>query len=496
MCLDKSAHGVVPQHEIFNKPFKVDIQYDTVPTPEEYGNRGLKPGDPLKVWHVQTKGFSTKDASAGVVSMGDGFADSPDAEYISGGVNHKLPTACAIGRHGPFFLWGFSAAPEDMTESGRMAFLNSVVYAAKFDRAPLLVRLNMSSRDRVPWMIGFLENGKHMHAKMTEFNKNYNEKVKAVREKAKSAPGELTAEEKRYVNGREQPPVKSYEVYNLDQAKRFFPADVVKEFGIDAAKYHAWFKENRPYLFASRRFWAEVDNDAKALGIANNDPKLLDLCIANLEQGKDVARSKRLLERYTTESYATPAEWRSWLNASKSDLFFSDVGGFKYFAKSGEDAAHRRGVMATAIDEPTTESPVSCSATIRPGTVMEGDVFTIAVRMRIAPGWHTCAEAGPEESSRPTKIDVKLPEGIEAAGEWRLPPATPQKNGSTYYTDDAVFLRTCKLKTVKPGTVEIPVTVSYVACDEERCLPPVPVKLKAQVKVIPNPMMRRAAAAE
>ena len=51
MCLDKSAHGLVPQHAIFHTPFAVDLSYDTVPTPEAYRNRGLKPGEPLQVWH-------------------------------------------------------------------------------------------------------------------------------------------------------------------------------------------------------------------------------------------------------------------------------------------------------------------------------------------------------------------------------------------------------------------------------------------------------------
>jgi hypothetical protein len=156
MCLDKSAHGLVPQHEIFQKPYPVNLEYDTVPTPEEYRHRGLKPGEPLKVWHVQTQGYQTKGVSPGVVSMGDGFADSPDAEVISGGVNHKTPTAVALGRQGPFFLWGFSAAPKEMTDAGRLVFLNSVVYTARFDRAPLLVRQVKDSRDRVPWMIGFI----------------------------------------------------------------------------------------------------------------------------------------------------------------------------------------------------------------------------------------------------------------------------------------------------------------------------------------------------
>ena len=83
---------MVLDHEIFDKPFNVDIKYDTFPAPNEYGNNGIKPGTPVKVWNVQTKGFSTdKSMRPGLVSMGARFADSPDAEFISSGINHKMP---------------------------------------------------------------------------------------------------------------------------------------------------------------------------------------------------------------------------------------------------------------------------------------------------------------------------------------------------------------------------------------------------------------------
>ena len=51
MCLDKSAHGLEPQHEIFRFPLQVDVTYDEVPMPPEYKDPSEKK---LKVWHVQT----------------------------------------------------------------------------------------------------------------------------------------------------------------------------------------------------------------------------------------------------------------------------------------------------------------------------------------------------------------------------------------------------------------------------------------------------------
>ena len=81
------------------------------------------------------------------------------------------------------------------------------------------------------------------------------------------------------------------------------------------------------------------------------------------------------------------------------------------------------------------------------------------------------------------------------------------------YTGDVVFLRSCKLiqgsraregnerrpavpevKGARVGPLEVPVAVSFVACNEERCLPPQTVKVTAHVKVVPNADRRLAAA--
>jgi hypothetical protein len=486
MCLDKSAHGLVPQHPIFHTPFAVDLSYDTVPTPEAYRNRGLRPGEPLQVWHVQNQGYATKGVSPGVVSMGDGFADSPDAEVISGGVNHKSPTAVALGRQGPFFLWGFSAGPKDMTESGRRLFLNSIVYTAKFDRAPVLVRVTRDSRDRLPWMIGFIAAAKENHAEYLEAARKHNQRQKAAREKAKTAPEKLTDNEKFLLR------VSAWPEETLEEFRRHhhfytsFPPDVVKRCGDDATKYQTWYMENRPYLYGPRLNYAEVDEDAKALGIANHDPKLLDACVTALEQGKDVERATRLLTRYTGESFAKPAEWRAWLTASRADLFFSDMGGYRFFAKSGPDAGHRRALRALSLDEPTATSPVALTAVVRPASATVGEAVTVAVRMKIAPGWHTYASAGTGGTVEVTRLEESLPNGIKTAGDWRMPEARPERDGSETYSGDVVFLRTFRLDTARAGTVELPIRVSFQACNHEQCLPPKSITLTARWEIKPR----------
>jgi hypothetical protein len=208
--------------------------------------------------------------------------------------------------------------------------------------------------------------------------------------------------------------------------------------------------------------------------------------VAALEQGKDVDRATRLLPRYTGEQFATPAQWRAWLTASRADLFFSDVGGYRFFHRAGPDAGHRDAVRALSLAEPAADRPVSLTAVARPASATEGESVTVAVRMKIAPGWHAYAEAGTGGPTELTRLEETLPEGITAAGPWRLPESRPQRDGSAIYEGDVVFLRTFQLGAVRPGTVALPLKVSFQVCNQQRCLPPQSVTLTPRWDVKPK----------
>jgi len=107
--------------------------------------------------------------------------------------------------------------------------------------------------------------------------------------------------------------------------------------------------------------------------------------------------------------------------------------------------------------------------------------------MKVAPGWHTYAAAGKTEAAVLTRIEDVLPDGAKSVGAWDLPKGQPQKGGGAHYTGDVVFLRTVRLEATPPGRVEIPVTVSFQACDQEQCLPPDSVKLTARLEVRAKP---------
>jgi hypothetical protein len=270
---------VVPTHEIFHKPYPVNIQWEEEKTPENYRHwpDGEKLGKTMKVWKVQTKKFPEIDP--GLVSDPYGFNDSPDAEAIASGLNSKGPNSVALGRHGNFFLWGFSAQPSDMTPEAQKCFLNVVCYIHKFDHQKVLVRKSGQAREWALVYAGY---------------------VKLIRDEKFLA--------------------------------QLFPADLRQRFGNDPDKYREYYRENLEYLHRTRGGFA-VDEDVKSLGLSNRKVELLDRCVRLLEKGDKADVARRVLERYTTEHFKEARQWRAWLTRHRDRLYFTDTGGFKFLVR-------------------------------------------------------------------------------------------------------------------------------------------------------------------
>ena len=119
-------------HEIFNRPFKVELTTIQVEVPDNYRTYydGKDLPETIDGWLVHED--YEKDGW-GLVSDPYGFEDSPDCEYISSGTNSKSVRSVALGRQGNWFLWGFFAPPGDMTDEARLVFLNTVAYMKRFD---------------------------------------------------------------------------------------------------------------------------------------------------------------------------------------------------------------------------------------------------------------------------------------------------------------------------------------------------------------------------
>ena len=271
VCLGDAAHGIRTGHEIFHKPYPVEIRLEDRPTPSyyRYSPEGEALGRTMKVWKVQERGWSLEKPDEmsilpGMVSDGCGFEDSPDAEVISSGINMKSPAAVAIGRHGNFLLWGFYAAPSVLTPEARKCLVNAICYIRKFDgQKPLVHKRRGHVARQYQLLVAF-----------------WYKEVTDPQWFALSQPESLRKD-----------PAKLAELHRQrieDFHRSSFPEDVRRQLGGEPDGYIAYYRANLEYLHPpeGRNFPLEVDDDVKSLGLSNRKLPLLERCIAMLERNR------------------------------------------------------------------------------------------------------------------------------------------------------------------------------------------------------------------
>jgi hypothetical protein len=425
---------VVPSHEIFQEPLKVDLRLEDRAVPSSYRPYpgGDKLGRTTKVWKVQSKRYPEVDF--GLVSDPYGFGDSPDAEVIAAGFEAKGPDSVALGRHGNFFLWGFAASPTDMTPEARKCFINAVCYIKKYDGQKPFVRKSHSSRE---WALVYAGYAKQ---------------------------------------------------HGADYIEQAFPEDLRRRLGNDPEKYIAWTKENLEYLRHEGEGFnpkAVVDEEVKFLGLSNRKVELLDRCVAMLERGERPDLASRILKRYTTEGCTEAKQWRSWLETHRGRLFFTDVGGFKFLVAPDSPTRSEGRSPEDPPKEPTAKRPAVVEAELTPAKIRAGETVELVVRVQTAPTWHIYAAEGSNGPGVPTTLTLRLPEGIEAEGQWSYPKPMRGSDGQMIYEGTLEFRRKLRVgAAVTLGRVEVACELGYQACDPHSCRPPTKFELVARADVV------------
>ena len=91
-----------------------------------------------------------------------------------------------------------------------------------------------------------------------------------------------------------------------------------------------YYRDNFEFIYRDKIFL--IDNELKSLGLkSNRETETLERLISLLEDEKHADTARLLLVRYTSESFQTTEQWRSWFQDNKDRIFFSDIGGFKFF---------------------------------------------------------------------------------------------------------------------------------------------------------------------
>ncbi|OHB65488.1 MAG: hypothetical protein A2Y77_11050 [Planctomycetes bacterium RBG_13_62_9] len=277
--MENAAHAELLDHEVYRTPLVVQPEFESRKTPGSYRRTYLGPGvlpDQFKVWRVQNSQVGN------VVALSRGFLDSPDAEIIAVGFNHgKEYGAIGIGRHGNFLQWGYGDTPSRMTEAGRRLFLNCIHYIRRFEGKAPLVRKRRSDRLQAVRI-----------APLGDRLREWAERDSKV------TPG--------------------------------IAMDILKRYVGDPNGLAQYFRDNLEWVYYDKGL--RIDEELKSLGIESNRRiESLGRLIELLDDAQHAATAKTLLGRYTDRTFETPPQWRQWFNANKDRVFFSDVGGYKFF---------------------------------------------------------------------------------------------------------------------------------------------------------------------
>lgn len=478
LCLLGDALGWKADHDVFKSPFKVNLNTFMDDTPTNAQEIATIFGTPLpaktKMWKVQTRNYEQNpDMRIGMVSRPDGYGD-PDDEVISSGRCAKSIDAVAIGRHGNFLHWGFAASPNDMTEQAKQVFANCVVYISNHATKVIARKMdeNISTRH---WLgAKHYTDSRQGWEDDCKANDNFYHIIDSVKTaaKAKQAKGEeLSDAEAMYLNfpdeRRPNPTLGEY----LKERER----ELYKYFGINTQLYVDYYNYNYPYFHADG-YDLIADEDARELGIANNDKKLLDTCIEMLEKNSNDNVARTLLERYTLCRFKTAQEWRTWYETYKDKLFFSEGGGFLWLVDSQEDNVAGNDYSVLDAKEETPAPKITGATDKRNPVLIEGALNKtedggkeLVITVKIHPGFHIYANVSDKDPFLPTDIKLELPEGIAKDGAMKLPsPQRLDNSDTTGYEGECVF----RQRLTGNGAGKIRCTVNYQCCDNTICLTP------------------------
>ena len=425
------------------------------------------------MWRVQTEGYTEGTGQlVGIVSRDAGFLDSPDVEWISGGVNTKGPNAVALGRHGNFFHWGFAASPTYLTEEAKLVFVNALHYIARFDGETPVARKQQGVlvRSDVESMIESISDEGYartlaMYAEIRE-----DDAARKAEIRARIEAGEEVSDLDRRIA--DSPPPR--DPGRFDRVRRLIAPDVWSSLGEDPERVARHLRANLPYMHPTGEWYSlAVDEELKRFGVANDDPALLERAVAALA-GDGAGLARTLLARYTEQAFESQAEWTAWLAEHEDRLFFSEAAGYKWLVA-------RRALGSEApVLEPTAQEPAVFAATLR---ALGGGRHELTVHARILEGWHAYDEVGPGVPYVPLSLELELPNGWVAEGVWTRPDVhvDPTNPRVTLLEGELAYRRVL----VAPDAGEaasVVCAVRYQVCDASMCLPPAQERLTAALQ--------------
>jgi hypothetical protein len=496
--LTEKLHSLWLDHAIFRGPLPV-----TPTLTDEFDSVTRRY---VQAWKTHEPFFISRYNSfaKGMTVSGTRLLGAEDSEVIAGGMNERGDHAVALAREANLFHWGPAASPRHMTEEAKRVFVNTIVYMKQFDGAQPTVWRSVKPRSGMAVAFNIL----------TYESNQLENPLKG------GNAGDIELQEA----GIE---ASTNDLHRLIEAT--FPPQVVKRLGYDVEKYRALYEPNLGYVHVPHdTTWYTIDEEAKSIGLPNNDLRFLEKCVELLRQPAEAAKARRLLERYTGLSFPDAKAWQHWLESNRERLYFSDYYDYRFYSGPAASAPAQREVRLALSQMKMDESAnaaVSVGAVAvsygvstpaktlgrnmevvdlhhEPGAYRtdKGALVTLVVRVKIADGNFTSARVSEGKPYEPTKISVELPQGARWHGEWQTPKTYDRMEpGVAEYRGDAVFTRQLYFTSVpKEGRdvfrrvpVSLRGTVRYQACfqaphDAVRCLDPRETPFEAKIIVADN----------
>lgn len=305
-CLAPVAYDLRP-HEIFKSPMPVDIAATTnIPTPEQFAAE-LKTNTTIAVLPL-VDGITNyrtviNDYARGWSSHYYEFADLPDVEVFSGGINEQTPRSAAFWRQGNLLHFGFEQSPAQLNAAGQAMLVNAIAYISHFtEDRPIDVTLSVFGPDHVA------------------ISRN---RVKGY-----------------------------FTRWSRELTNVFTPATLAMFDWHNATNAEAWFAAERAWIHPNAENFLEVDTEAKALGVVFDSPNFFPKAIAALQDEKTRPAADDVLARYVPEgpgASADAATWEKWWQENSPYLFYSELGGYRWYV---DPLAKQRGVPSKNLRGP------------------------------------------------------------------------------------------------------------------------------------------------
>ena len=294
-------------HEIFKSPIPIDIKKTTtIPTVKQFVPE-LKTETmevlPL-IDGIKNYARAVEDNAPGWATHYYEFAEAPEVELFSGGINSQTPRSSALWRQGNLLHFGFEQSPAQLNESGKAMLVNAITYISRFTEDQPI--------DLTPSVFA-------------------KEPIGISRQRAKG-----------YFKNPE---------YRPEWATNALAASTVAAVDLkNRSAATAWYEANGQWLHPAQGNLLEVDREAKSLGTPFDSPDFLPKTIASLREKK--ATAAILLERYVAAgpgAGSDVAAWQKWWQDNSPYVFYSELGGYKWYI---DPLAKKRGIPTKDLRGP------------------------------------------------------------------------------------------------------------------------------------------------